>query len=263
MTDYDGTLAEIVRDPAQAYPHSLACPALRALIGQGHEAYVVTGRRRDDLLRRLPIDPDRVIGQYGLEWPGGAVSDDLRRQTEQVLSQLPHVPGVQIEDKGQCVSVHYRRLPPSQVSGLLEQLGHLTLPEGWQVRTGKMVMEYWPTGGGKGEVVRQLLQRHPDHLGLFIGDDEADEEAFQAVQAHGGIGVKVGLAATAAIARIACVRETIRLLQDLASHLPREISPLDCEPHRLTGLLWNRRNLGSSSEADSQGSRGTGSVMPN
>ncbi|MGY2895065.1 trehalose-phosphatase [Deinococcus sp. UYEF24] len=241
MSDYDGTLADIVRDPAQAYPHSLAWPALRDLIGLGHEAYIVTGRRCDDVLRRLPMPAARVIGQYGLEWSETVPGEALRVQTEQVLAQLPHGPGMQVEDKGQCVTVHYRCLPSSKVNELLEQLRQVTLPDGWQVRSGKMVVEYWPAGGGKGEVVRQLLQRHPDHLGLFIGDDEADEEAFQAVQAGGGIGVKVGLAATAAMARIACVKETVRLLQDLAGHVPGDLRSLTCESHRPTGLVWNQR----------------------
>jgi len=201
----------------------------------------VTGRRRDDVLRRLPIPAARVIGQYGLEWPETVPGAARRAQTEQLFTQLPHGPGLQVEDKGQCVTVHYRCLPPSKVSELLGQLRQVKLPGGWQVRSGKMVVEYWPAGGGKGEVVRQLLRRHPDHLGLFIGDDEADEEAFQAVQVGGGIGVKVGLEATVAMARIACVQETVRLLQDLAGHSPGDLRSLTCDVYRPAGLVWNQR----------------------
>ena len=57
-SDYDGTLAPIVSDPAKAYPHGESVRALRALAGlSGTTAAVISGRALRDLaaLSRLPV----------------------------------------------------------------------------------------------------------------------------------------------------------------------------------------------------------------
>ncbi|HET6381006.1 MAG TPA: trehalose-phosphatase, partial [candidate division Zixibacteria bacterium] len=74
LTDFDGTLSPIVRDPAAARPLPGAVEALEALAGRGVLVGVVSGRAAADVRRLLGTDRLLVIGNHGLEWlePGAA-----------------------------------------------------------------------------------------------------------------------------------------------------------------------------------------------
>ena len=65
---------------------------------------------------------------------------------------------------------------------------------------GKMVVEVKPAAAHKGTALRRLAAEPPfaGRRPLMFGDDTTDEDAIEAAQALGGIGIKVGAGATAA-----------------------------------------------------------------
>ncbi|MEX1054827.1 MAG: trehalose-phosphatase, partial [Rhodothermales bacterium] len=73
--DYDGTLAPIVDDPLEAFPHP-DIPGLLQELHQRHPVYLVSGRFLADLekLVTLPLD---AIGLHGLQMGriGGEIAE--------------------------------------------------------------------------------------------------------------------------------------------------------------------------------------------
>src|SRR5690606_3600044 len=88
-SDYDGTLAPIVADPAAAEPLPEAAAALRALITlpQTHAA-LISGRSLRDLaaLARLPADV-HMVGSHGSEFDF-ALSESLTPEQIGLRQQL-------------------------------------------------------------------------------------------------------------------------------------------------------------------------------
>jgi len=75
-SDYDGTLAEIVLDPAVALPNA---DALKGLLAIGEVPWtstaIVSGRSAVDLARFLgPFRPDYTVGSHGAEWQDAGVT---------------------------------------------------------------------------------------------------------------------------------------------------------------------------------------------
>lgn len=83
---------------------------------------------------------------------------------------------------------------------------------------GKMVVEMRLHAATKGTAINDFLQEKPfkGRLPFFAGDDVTDEDAFEAVNALGGISVKVGPGETVAQARVASVDEFLTWLQATA-----------------------------------------------
>ncbi|MGH9042853.1 MAG: trehalose-phosphatase, partial [Acidimicrobiia bacterium] len=115
IVDFDGTLAPIVEDPAQARPLPGAVEALEELADRLGKVAVVSGRPVDFLRRHLPGTTRlMVVGQYGLErleagevavlpeareW--AAAVADAAREAEAGL------PGLHVERKGEvAVTLH-------------------------------------------------------------------------------------------------------------------------------------------------------------
>jgi trehalose 6-phosphate phosphatase len=202
--DVDGTLLDIRRRPADV----AAPPGLRELLGAACDALggalaLVSGRPIADLDRifaplRLP-----AAGQHGCElrperdgacrrMPARRLAPALRRA---VLDVAAIHPGVEIEDKGLTLAVHYRGAPAA-ASTLTEALARLAGEAGHPVSLGrgKMMLELRDARFTKASAVEAFLDRAPfaGRLPVFIGDDVTDEDGFEAVERHGGIAMPVG-----------------------------------------------------------------------
>ncbi|RIH88985.1 trehalose-phosphatase [Calidithermus roseus] len=213
ICDYDGTLAPMAIHPSQAFPQRGAREALRAL--QEHperQIVVLTGRRAREVVDFLELPRLRVIGLHGLEWPGRPEPPRDREAIRLIVSRLPQVEGLWLEDKGWTLAVHYRDTPESQQLKAAQLLAAVPLPAGWEAMPGKKVCEYRPIGYGKGWAVEQLALEHPSHHPVFIGDDRTDEEAFAAVLRLGGTAVKVGGGESLAPYRLGNSLEVVELL---------------------------------------------------
>lgn len=187
IADFDGSLAPIVDDPADARPLRSAVTVLRELEPRFGLVAIVSGRPVEFLRRVLPVAGVMLVGQYGLERQQGdgvvldphalpfvgaiaAVAAEAERETE----------GLLIERKGDvAVALHWRRRPEreSQVIALGERLA---IQHGLHMARGRCVIELRPPiPGDKGTAIESMVG---DLRCLLVaGDDTADLTAFDAV----------------------------------------------------------------------------------
>ncbi len=218
--DFDGTLAPIVERPADASMRESTRALLRvaALL---YPCAVVSGRSRADLGPRLEGVPLLAfVGNHGAEAGFGPVDRGPRPAVEawgeRLAAALGGAPGIEIEDKGLSIAIHYRRAPDQEEAERRVRAAAEAL-EGVRVFGGHAVVNVAPSGApGKGAAVAQLLARIGPRKVLYVGDDVTDEDAF----ASGSVAVpvRVGRAeGSAARFYLAGQREVDELLQALVA----------------------------------------------
>jgi trehalose 6-phosphate phosphatase len=202
-TDFDGTLAPIVADPAAAAPSPGAADALARLAASVGTVAIVTGRRAADAVALGGFGDIKdliVLGHYGGErWPGGeltaAAAPDgvarVRRELPGVLAAAAAPAGTKIEDKGTALAVHTRQAadPEAALARLREPLAALAADAGLALEPGRLVLELRPPGVDKGTALRRLAAERAARAVLFCGDDLGDLAAFAAVRALRADGV--------------------------------------------------------------------------
>ncbi|SEQ97508.1 trehalose 6-phosphatase [Solimonas aquatica] len=193
--DYDGTLAPIVDDPAQAQLRPRTQRLLQALARRRPTA-VLSGRARADVLRLLAGIPLlEVVGNHGAEaygLPPRLVTLRVEQWRQQLQARLQEFPGVQIEDKRLSLSLHYRHC--DDAAAVEQQLRSLCreLP-GVRLLGGKSVLNLLPVDAPcKGQGLRQVLERLGCPRAVFVGDDETDESVFRWRDPQRLLGVRVG-----------------------------------------------------------------------
>ncbi|MET8159188.1 trehalose-phosphatase [Sphaerisporangium sp. NPDC005289] len=215
--DFDGTLAPIVPDPADARVDPHAAAALVRLGGLVGAVVLVTGRPAATAIAygEVPGGPGLadvpglvVLGQYGLErWEDGTLSapppppgaDRVRAELPGLLASLGHPvrdgsePGITVEDKGRAIAVHTRRAadPEGSLRALRDPLAKLAAETGMLVEPGRLVLELRPAGMDKGHALGAFLAERGARSVLFAGDDLGDLAAFEAVRLSGLPGVTV------------------------------------------------------------------------
>ncbi|MEY9854806.1 trehalose-phosphatase [Catenulispora sp. GAS73] len=207
VCDYDGTLAPIVADPAQAVPRPESTQALATLATlPDTTAGVISGRALRDLapLSGLPAGV-HLIGSHGAEFDAGFAhaldhqAQALRRQLETDLEGLiGRTPGASLELKPASIAVHVRRAEPAAGASVLEAVR--TGPARWRgvhVTEGKAVIELAVVETDKGEALDVLRRRVDATAAVFVGDDVTDEKAFARLTGL-DVGVKVGSGETLA-----------------------------------------------------------------
>ncbi|MFB9249615.1 trehalose-phosphatase [Sphaerisporangium melleum] len=215
--DFDGTLAPIVPDPADARVDPAAAAALVRLGGLVGAVAIVTGRPAATAVAYGQVEGGPglgdvpglvVLGQYGLErWEAGELTSPppppgvarVRAELPGLLASHGHpvsdggVPGVTIEDKGRALAVHTRRAadPEGSLRALREPLAKLAAETGLLVEPGRLVLELRPAGMDKGHALAAFLAERGARSVLFAGDDLGDLAAFEAVRLSGLPGVTV------------------------------------------------------------------------
>jgi len=192
--DFDGTLAEIVPDPALAKPLPGATDVLFGLAASFAVTAIVSGRPVGFLVDRLGLGlsstPLEIFGEYGIEHRNndGSVSLDPQatRYLDSVASALEQAraaapPGVVVEEKGISLTLNWRAVP--QLAEAAQALAQrLAERHGLAIRTGKMANELVPkVARDKGSVVTALFAGLS--AGCVVGDDTGDIPAFKAVTA--------------------------------------------------------------------------------
>lgn len=212
--DFDGTLAEIVDDPASAAvgPDTLSALARLREATDGAVA-VVSGRSIAQLDRMLAPLRLPLAGVHGLERRDAAGErfdapvdlDAQRRLTSAVETFARDRPGLLAEPKPGSVALHYRMRPEleSDCLAFAEKLAHSD-PR-IRLVTGKMVVEMKLAARSKGDAIADFMAEPPfrGRLPFFAGDDATDEAGFRVVNAMGGVSLKVGPGETHAGHRVA------------------------------------------------------------
>lgn len=202
--DVDGTLLDIMAHPDEVR----AAPRLRRLLGTaaawlGGAVALVSGRSIASLDAvfhplRLP-----AAGLHGLERrdAGGRVhyptgyAERIAAARGALLEFVQSEAGLLLEDKGAALALHYRGAPAlEQECRRRIELAREAAGEDFHVQHGKMVYELKPSGRDKGTAVSDFMAEAPfrGRRPVFVGDDVTDEDGFRAVNALGGISIRVG-----------------------------------------------------------------------
>lgn len=203
--DFDGTLAEIGPDPDAIFlPLDTAEALERLALRMGGALALLSGRDLRDLAARTPGGVWRA-GGHGLEIapPGAALPPLPPPPPEAVLAPLraaADAPGVRLEIKGPVAALHYRAAPEAGALCLAAAERAASAAPGLIRQAGKMVVEVKPETAHKGRALRRLSERAPfaGRRPVMLGDDTTDEDAIEAAQEMGGVGVKVGPGPSAA-----------------------------------------------------------------
>ena len=208
--DLDGTLAPIAATPDQAAVPAPTLLLLRRIYsGSSGAMAIISGRDTPDIKRMLaPLD----LPYAALH---GAVIKDASGRTEAaaipggvlntisagIEGKIANMPGTILERKALSLALHYRNAP--QFESALRQLAYDVMApylHEFNIQEGKMVVEIKPRGVSKGKAVEHFMGTTPfkGRTPLMAGDDLTDESAFAAVNAMGGLSVKIGPGATQA-----------------------------------------------------------------
>jgi len=209
-SDFDGTIAPIVANPADARPIPAAAEALGALAAlRGTTAALISGRALKDLgeLSGAPADV-HLVGSHGSEFDADfldAVDESaksLLTDIEQTMAAIAaRYPGASVEIKPVSVAFHVRNTAPEHAQQALDAA--LAAVRDWDVHIteGKAVREFAVIDTDKGQALDLLRQQGEATATVFFGDDVTDEKAFARLT-DGDVGVKVGAGDTRAGYRV-------------------------------------------------------------
>jgi trehalose-phosphatase len=202
--DYDGTLTPIVRHPSQAVLGERTRHAVRELARRCPVA-VVSGRDLDDVRRMVAVEGIWYAGSHGFDilGPDGRVhrrgsgyEASLRAAGDELDGSVRAVPGAWVERKRFALAVHTREVTDDRLPDVEAIVGSVAARYPQLRRTGgKRVFELRPAEAwDKGAAILWLLELlgrgREGRVPVYIGDDETDEDGFQAVGDR-GIGIAV------------------------------------------------------------------------
>lgn len=249
LSDYDGTLAPLVLDPAQALPFEPCMIPLAALSKLGHtHVALLTGRARAEVARLSGLPTDvRVVGSHGAEddfLEKRDVSGELLRGLSAQLDKIAsHGPGLLVERKPLAVALHYRAAAADVAERAIEAvLAGPALVPGVHVRRGSMVIELCATSADKGAALNRMRFRVGATAVVFLGDDITDEDAF-AVLTDSDVGVKVGAGESKGKYRVGDVPSVAQLLSRLLELRVKWLESRNLVPLENLSILSDQRTL--------------------
>lgn len=212
LLDFDGTLAPIVSRPEDARLMDGAREAIEGLRDRLGLVAFISGRGLADLEARVGIPGLAYAGNHGMETQhvGGAATlasdaaawrPALHEFMAAQAADPAGVEGVEVEDKGATLSVHWRNAPDLSTAEAWLRGPRTADAEGrgLVVTWGRMVMEVRPPVTlHKGTAARELVEASGCDAAVHLGDDRTDADAWatlHAMRADGTLRVGAGLAA--------------------------------------------------------------------
>jgi trehalose 6-phosphate phosphatase len=178
VTDFDGTLAEIVQDPAGARARPEALVALHELVTLLADVIVLSSRPLAQLETLVPISGVRLIGDSGLALPRHAQKEALDRFNADTGKLLQRIPGSWLEVKPASTAIHFRN---TDMTGeqMLAYLQPLLDGARLSAALGRKVVEVHAPKAGKGSALAALLPGEDPGGVVCFGDDENDRSMFE------------------------------------------------------------------------------------
>ena len=203
LTDFDGTLAELVATPAEAAMSEAVREQFHELaFVPGLTVGVVSGRRLADVAERVGETAQFVAGLHGLEITGPDCAfhhyalDSVEPVIDEIVyraaRELAWCPGLLLENKIYALTCHVRRSPPELGNRALEEFSALAEPQlearVLKLLNGAKAAELLPAvDWHKGRAARWIRARLTARLDepamvVYLGDDRTDEDAFTALE---------------------------------------------------------------------------------
>ena len=212
--DYDGTLAEFAPTPEEIIPDQALIELIQRLASQPDiRVTIISGRRLAHIQALLPIPDILKAGTYGIElqkMDGETVHqieygdirpllDELNDRWRQLLKGHN---GFFLEDKGWTLAIHGKDATEKEANAILQrarQQANSLMEQApgdlFCLQGGHRFLECGPRLANKKRTVEHILSTYPWHkkaLLVYLGDDDKDEVAFEAIQGYGGVVVAVG-----------------------------------------------------------------------
>jgi trehalose 6-phosphate phosphatase len=200
--DFDGTLVAIAPRPDLVHVEPEVLQVLERLSERfDHAVAIITGRPLatvDGFLAPLKLPVAAEHGSIRRDAEGHVHADTRSMEAvKTVAARLEPLvaanPGLLLERKQTSVALHYRQRPElgAVCNNAVEKAVAGT--EGLDILPGKMVYEVRPQGRDKGTAVKAFLDEPPfkGRVPVYMGDDVTDEDAFRAINALGGITIKI------------------------------------------------------------------------
>jgi len=226
--DFDGTISPLCPRPEDVRLSGDMRNIVASLARKRRvRVWVISGRRRADVLHRSRIPGVQYLGLHG--WEGRqeiSIKEGSRRLLECLKDRARRIvratPEMWIEDKGLVVAIHHANSSPSDIARVREEMTQALLPLNGSFRgiAGERTFELAPAEmGNKGTAVRhELAIAGRGTLPVFVGDDAVDEPAFAALT--GGITIRVGRPGhTRARFRLAGVKQVRVFLERLSREI--------------------------------------------
>jgi trehalose-phosphatase len=233
--DFDGTISRLVANPKDA----VLDPEIRSILSaltarQDFTVAIVSGRAVSDLRERAGLRDVIYVGNHGLEVESDSIrfrepkAEALRRELRSLCLQLKlalsDTDGLEVEDKGLTLSVHFRRV----IDHLHDWVRSVTSStvsrsRSFGCREGKLVLDVQPQiGWNKGRAIQWIASKvgPSSAVPIYIGDDVTDEDAFAAIPQ--GITIRVGEPASTAaqysLPDVAAVGQVLQWLDRAKPH---------------------------------------------
>ena len=219
-SDFDGTLAPIVNDPADARPLPDGAAALAELADLPDTTTALISGRALRVLRELSAAPPTVhlVGSHGAEFDSGFAHPIDESLLKRIAAELNSIaagkPGVTVELKPASVALHVRNVRPDDAGAALAQAREAARTWRVQLTEGKAVLEFAVISTDKGEAIDILRDEQDASAVVYFGDDVTDEKAFRRMR-DGDVGVKVGPGDTLAGFRVDGPEDVVTALRQL------------------------------------------------
>lgn len=228
LLDYDGTLAPLMKIPAEASPSKAVLSFLEKIsTDEKNEVCIISGRDTQTLHNWLGHLRINFVAEHGalIRWKDGewesqtSVPDDWKNEIRPMLqSYVYRCAGSFMEEKQYALTWHYRNTHPGlgfvRSRELLNNLLQLTANSHVQVIDGNKVLELRLTGMDKGLTALKIINKFEPDFTLCIGDDTTDEDMFKVLEAK-AYTIKIGNGSTAAGYNISGQEEVLPFLNKL------------------------------------------------
>ncbi|MGB8403810.1 MAG: trehalose-phosphatase [Mycobacterium sp.] len=224
-SDFDGTLAPIVNNPADARALPAAASALIELADLADTDVALISGRALNVLKELAAMPANIhlVGSHGAEFESGfsqPVDEALLTRIGLSLGEIAsRYPGVTVETKPASVALHVRNASSGDGTAALAAAQLAAADWNAEITSGKAVLELAVITTNKGSAIDELRSRAAATAVVFFGDDVTDEKAFARL-ADGDVGVKVGPGQSAAQYRVDSPDDVAEALAHLARRRP-------------------------------------------
>jgi trehalose 6-phosphate phosphatase len=196
LLDVDGVLAPIVRHADDAHvPEPTRVPLIAVAKRYGLVA-CISGRRATTARRIVSLGSITYVGNHGAEvLRGGATeveldpevaawSERMAAWAEQAWTDRLHRLRVRAEDKDVIRAFHWRGAPDEDAAeAAVRELAEQAAADGFVVHWGRKVLEVRPPVElNKGRGVQNLLEGSEMTAAVYVGDDNTDVDAFEALR---------------------------------------------------------------------------------
>lgn len=208
--DYDGTLMPFRANIKEVAPDEELRNILTALVKQGDEVVIISGRDKDTLEEWLGDIGVGFIGEHGvwLKRPGEDwgmprnLESKWKEEIKPILATyVDRTPGSFVEEKDYSLVWHYRKVEAGlgelRAREIISHLKYLSVNKNLEVLEGNKVVEIKNLEVNKGSTAIKWLANDTPEFILAIGDDWTDEDTFKALP-EDAYTIKVGSVHSAA-----------------------------------------------------------------